>query len=347
VSCWFTLRSAVFAIVLAGTFCGTAVAQDIPAYTLTKTIALGAPDRWDYLTFDPEGGRVFIAHGDRVTVVDARSGTVLGQIEGFPGGTHGIAIVPTSGRGYTDDGLAGTVTSFDLKTLKRVQTIKAAKDADGLIFDPASGHVFAVNGGSGSVTVIDPSSDVAIATIHVGTDLEFAVVDGSGKLYIDGAEANDIVRVDTKTNKVDAHWPIPACTRPRGIAIDVASHRIFASCANSVLVVVNYDNGNVVATLPIGSKTDAAAFDPVRKRVFSSNGDGTLSVIGENGPNEFVRLGDVPTMPGARTMAIDPRSGRIFLVAADLVPNADTSDKRRPFLPIPGTAKLLILDPAN
>ena len=342
-----TIGSGLFALVLTIAFCGNGFAQSAPSYTITKTVALGAPDRWDYLTFDPSSHRVFVAHGDRVTVVDGRDGTIVGQVEGFPGGPHGIAIVTETERGYSDDGKAGTASSFNLATLRQVTTIKAAADADGVLFDPVSKHVFVINGDSGSVTAIDPASDTAITTIATGGGLEFAALDGSGKLYVDGAEKQEIVRIDTKTNQVDAHWAVPNCTRPHGIAIDPATHRLFSSCVNNVLVVVNTDTGATVASLPIGSRTDAAAFDPKRKLVFSSNGDGTLSVIAEKDPNHFVALPSIPTMLGARTMAIDPDSGRIYLVGADYTINmaADPSDVRHHYVVTPGSAKLLFLDP--
>ena len=163
---------------------GSVLAQSAsPSYHLVKTVALGSPDRWDYLTFDPQSHRLFVSHGDRVTVVDSNEGTIVGQVEGFPGGNHGIAISTATGRGYTDDGRAGTATSFDLTTFAKGTAIKADADADAVIFDPASGHMFVVDGDPGKVTVIDPKSDAAVATIDVGGKLEFAVADGKGKLY--------------------------------------------------------------------------------------------------------------------------------------------------------------------
>lgn len=341
-----TMGKGFLALALA-TFCGGGLAQAAPSYKVVKTVALGAPDRWDYLTFDPGSHRVYVAHGDRVTVVNGRSGKIVGEVAGFPGGTHGIAIVTAAGRGYSDDGKAGTASSFGLATLKRIKTIKSAPDADGILFDPASKHVFVINGDSGSVTVIDPARDAAIATIEGGGGLEFAVPDGHGKLYVDGAEKQEIVRIDTGTNQVDAHWPMPNCKRPHGIAIDPATHRLFSSCVNNVLDVVNTDTGALVAALPIGSYTDAAAFDPKRKLVFSSNGDGTLSIFAEKSPDSFIALPSVPTMLGARTMALDPDTGRIYLATANYTINAAAtpSDVRHRYVVSPGSVKMLFLDP--
>lgn len=319
------------------------------AYHITKTIALGAPDRWDYLTFDPASSRLFVSHGDRVTVVDANSGVVLGQVEGLPGGTHGIAIVTAVGRGYTDDGQAGIVASFDLANFKIVHRIPAMADADGIVFDPASGHVFVVDGDSAKVTAIDPKTDQVVANIDGGGGLEFATAGGNGKVYVNGAEKNEIVRIDTARNEADAHWPLTDCQRPHGLAMDRASHRLFSSCSNKVLVVMDSDNGAIVATLPIGEGTDAAAFDSTRHLIFSSNRDGTLSMIAERSSTQYVPLAPVSTEFGARTMALDPQSGRIFLVTADfaLNPNAAQSDPRRRYTVKPGSARLLFLDPTG
>jgi YVTN family beta-propeller protein len=322
-------------------------AEAEPLYTVTKVVPIGAPDRWDLLTFDTDSRRVYIAHGDRVTIVDGQSGTLIGNVEGYSGGTHGVVIVPGSGRGYTDDGRAGVAGSFDLMTLKPIASIKAESDADAVIFDPASGHVFIVNSDPGTITVIDPWTDTAIATIDGGGKLEIGAADGTGKIYINGEAKQEVVRVDTRTNRIDARWPVPSCISPHGLAIDAKSRRIFSSCENRVMVVIDADNGKLIASLPIGAHTDGAAFDPSTRRAFSSNGDGTLTVISEKRPNSFVSLGSVPTMPGARTMTIDPKTGRLYLVAADMKINesADPKDLRHRFSVTPGSVKLLFLDP--
>ena len=239
-----------------------AVAAEPPAYHLVQTIPLGAPDRWDYLTFDPASSRLYVSHGDRVTVVDGSTGSIIGSVEGMPGGTHGIAIA--NGKGYTDDGKAGAATVFDVKTLKPIRTVKAEDDADGIVYDPPSGHVIVIDGDSGKLTVIDPKDDSVVATIDAGGGLEFGVSGENGEFYVDGAEKNEVVRVDTKANTVTAHWALKDCLRPHGMAIDRSTHRLFVSCPNQLMVVLDADTGATVASLPIGSGTDFAVFDPVR-----------------------------------------------------------------------------------
>ncbi len=331
-------------------------ASDSTDYKITKSVPLGSPDRWDYVVFDAPSRRVYVAHGDRVTVVDGHSGQVVGQIETLPGGTHGIAISHATGLGYTDDGRAGQAAAFSLRSLKIVKRLKAQDDADAVTIDPTSGHVFVVNGDPGTLTVIDPASNSVVATVSVGSKLEYAVAGTGGKVYVNGEEKRAIFRIDTTTNQVDATWSIPQCESPHGLAIDTATHRLFSSCVNSRLVVVNADTGAVVATVPIGRGTDAAAFDPRRKLIFSSNGvDGTITVIREVNADQFVPAGTVKTVVSGRTMGIDPQSGRLFVAAADTDPAAMAefraalaAHKRPTRMPFAaGSLKLLFLDPVQ
>lgn len=346
------MRAARFGFVLLTSLAGaSAHAQPAPAYHVTNTVALGAPDRWDYLVYDQPSHRLYVSHGDRITVLDGKDGKVIGDVEGMPGGTHGIGIVTALGKGYTDDGKAGEAVTFDLKSLKTGKRIKAESDADGIAYDPASGHIFVVDGDSKVLTVIDPKTDSAIATIAGSGGLEYAVSGNNGKLYVNGAELKEIVRVDTTTNQVDAHWSIPGCTSPHGLAIDTKSQRLFVSCVNSVLTVVNARDGTVVATLPIGAGTDGAAFDPVRKLVFSSNFDGTVSVIREMSPDKYQALDSIKTQITGKNMTIDPVSGRLYVTVADIDPNAPVPPgaNGRPGRPkpLPGSLKVLFLDPAH
>ena len=317
-------------------------------YRIKQAVPLGAPDGWDYVVADSATHRVYVAHGDHLTIVDAAHGTVLGQVAGFPGGTHGTAVATDLGRGYTDDGRAGEAGGFDLTTFKPTKHVKVEEDADAMAYDPVSHHVFVMSGG-GTVSVIDPRKDDAVTNINVGGGLEYAAVDGAGKLYVNGASKQEIIRIDTATNTVTARWPVPDCQRPHGMAIDAKHHRLFTSCVNSVLQVINTDKGTVVATVPIGQGTDAAGFDPVRGRVFSSNGrDGTITVIQEKDPDTYVPLGVVTTAVSARTMDVDASTGSLYVVAADIAKtDAPPQANGRPARPsyVPGSTRLLILEP--
>jgi YVTN family beta-propeller protein len=324
-------------------------------YHLAHSVRLGAPDRWDYVVYDSPSHRVYVAHGDRVTVVDGRSGRIVGEVEGMPGGTHGTAISHAAGLGYTDDGRAGEAVAFSLRTLKVVKRLEAAPDSDAVTIDPTSGHVFVVDGDPGLLTVIDPANDRVVATVHVGSKLEYPVAGHNGKVYVNGVEKRKVFRIDTATNQVDATWPIPQCLAPHGLAIDTSTHRLFSSCENGRLVVVNADTGATVATLPIGQGTDAAAFDPTRKLIFSSNGmDGTVSIIREVDANTFVPAATIKTALSARTMSVDPVSGRLFLAAAATNPKAMAAfraarqaGRHGPSPFVPGSLKLLFFDPGR
>jgi DNA-binding beta-propeller fold protein YncE len=327
---------------------GATFAQPAPDYRTVKTVALGEPDRWDYVVFDAASNRVYVAHGTELTVVDAKTGDITGRVKGFVGTTHGIALVAGSNRGYTDEGEAGKAASFNLKTLAVEKRIRAAEGADAITFDPVSNHVFIINGDAGTITVIDPTKDVAIATVTVGGKLEYGVPGEQGKLFVNGADKRELVRIDTATNQIEARWPLPACESPHGLAIDPHSHRLFVSCLNEIINVVDSQTGHIVATVPIGKGSDAVVFDPTRKLVFSSNGkDGTISVVAENDANTFVPLKNIQTRISARTMGIDQATGRLYLVAADVAPNTPPDKKSGRVPTQPGSLKLLFLDPTQ
>lgn len=339
------MREMLAAVALSVLAAGPAWAAKTPDYHLVKAMTIGAPDRWDYVVFDPAMQRAYVAHGDVVTVVDVAAGKVAGTLK-VGGTTHGIAIVSALGKGYADDGQSGTVMVFDPTNLKLLRRIKAEPDADGIVYDPQGAHVLVITGDSGKVVMIDPKTDKVTAEIDGGGPLEFGVLDGHGKFYVDGEEKNEVVRMDLGTAKADAHWPLTGCKTPHGLAIDRAHMRLFASCGSGAMDVMDARNGKVLATLPIGAGTDGAAFDARRGLAFSSNRDGTLSIIAETAPGKFAALSPVSTQRGARTLALDTASGRIFLVASDVTENKTMArDARGRFKVVPGSARLLILQP--
>ncbi|MDP9086855.1 MAG: YncE family protein [Pseudomonadota bacterium] len=314
-----------------------------PSYSVTKVVPLGAPDRWDYVVFDPGSGRVYVAHGDQVAVVDAHSGKVIGRISGIVGGTHGIAISKGTGRGFTDDGENGKTVAFDLKTLKIIKQIPAGEDADATYTDKLTGHVFVVEGDPGTITVVNPRSVAAITTIKVGEKLEYATGDDNGSVFVAGNGTGDVVRIDAKSNAVTAHWATPECKGPHGLAIDKIGRRLFMGCVNNVMMVVDANSGKIITKLPIGRGSDAIAWDPVRKRVFSSNGsDGTITVFQQSSPDTYKQLDTIRTQVSGRTMDVDPSSGRLFVAAATT--DTSTGPGGRPRVK-PATLALLMIDP--
>jgi YVTN family beta-propeller protein len=330
---------------LAAALLAAAPALAAPSYTLTKSTPLGAPDRWDYVVFSRDTGRVYVAHGDKVAVVDARSGDLVGEVEGIAGGTHGSAISAATGQGFTDDGRNGLAIAYDLKTLKITRQIPADKDADAIATDRTSGHVFVIEGDPATITVIDPKTDSVAATINVGEKMEYGAGDGHGAVFVAGVEKRDLLKIDASTNTVVARWPTPDCVSPHGLAVDAEHHRAFMGCVNSMMMVVDTVSGAVVAKLPIGRGNDAVAYDAKRGRVFSSNGaDGTISVYREVSPDQYQALDTVTTAVSGRTMDVDPETGRLFVAAADVDPPATPGGRPRPK---PGTLRLMMLDPAR
>jgi YVTN family beta-propeller protein len=322
---------------------GAAPALAGAAYTLSMSTPLGVPDRWDYVVFSRDTGRVYVAHGDKVAVVDAKSGALVGQVEGIAGGTHGSAISTATGQGFTDDGRNGLAIVYDLKTLKITKQIPADKDADAVALDRATGRVFVIEGDPGSITVIDPKTDAVDATIQVGEKMEYGVGDDRGAVFVAGEEKRDLLKIDAKTNTVVARWPTPDCASPHGLAIDAEHNRAFMGCVNSVMMVVDTTSGALVAKLPIGRGNDAMAYDPKRKRVFSSNGlDGTVSIYQEGTPDDYEALETLTTAVSGRTMDVDPETGRLFVAASDVDPPATPGGRPRPKA---GTLRLMMLDP--
>ncbi len=314
-------------------------------YTVSKTVPLGVPDRWDYVVFDPNSGRVYVAHGDQVAVVDGRSGAIIGGVKGVTGGTHGTAISALTGQGFTDDGRNGTALAFDLRTLKIIKQIPADKDADAIVIDKSTGHAFVIEGDPGAITVIDTKTDAATAIIKVGERMEYAAADDAGSIYVAGEENGDLLKVDARSNAVVGRWPTPDCKNPHGLALDRVGRRLFMGCVNSVMMVVDADTGRISAELPIGRGSDAVAWDATRKRVFSSNGaDGTITVYQQNSPDSYQPLETVATAVSGRTMAVDPVSGRLFVAAADVDPSPTPGGRPRPR---PGTLRLMFLDPVK
>ena len=297
-------------------------------YHVIRRIAVGGEGGWDYLTV--QDGRLYITRGDRVTVLDVASGKAVGEIPKTDG-VHGVALAPEFGKGFASNGKANTVTAFDLKTLAPAGEIKVGEKPDAIIYDPSSKHVFAMNGHSNDATVIDAAKAASVATIPLGGAPEFAVADGKGHVYVNLEDKNEVVAIDSSSNTVKARWSIAPCDGPTGISMDADSRRLFSGCSNKTLVVSDADLGKVVTTLPIGAGVDATSFDAQAKLAFSSNGDGTLTVIHEESPSHFVVVENAQTELGARTQALDPTSHKIYLATSKFGPApSPTADHPHP-----------------
>jgi YVTN family beta-propeller protein len=313
-------------------------------YHLTKQIKLGGEGGWDYLTFDEKARRLYLSRSTHVMVVDADTGAVVGDLPNTTG-VHGIALVQDLNKGFTSNGRDSTVTVFDLKTLKVLKQIPVGKNPDAIIYDPSSKRVFTFNGASSDTTAIDAQAETVAGTIPLGGRPEFAVADEKGHIYVNLEDKSEVLELDSKKLAVANRWPLAPGEEPSGMAMDRKHRRLFIVCANKLMVVMNADNGKLVTSLPIGSGTDAAGFDPETGLAFSSNGDGTLTIVHEDSPEKFSVVENVATQRGARTMTLDTKTHRVFLVTAEFgPPPAPTAERPHPRPSIvPGSFVVLVV----
>jgi len=322
----------------------TAAVFAASGYRLLKKIQLGGEGGWDYLTFDPDSGRLFISRATHVMVLDAASGKVVGDIPDTAG-VHGIALAPELGRGFTSNGGADTVTLFNLKTLAIIAQVKTGQNPGAIVYDPLSKRVFAMNGRSGDATAIDAASGKVVATVPLGGKPESAVAGVHGHIYVNIEDKSELVALDTRRLAVNARWPLAPCEEPTGLAIDYVNHRLFAGCSNKLMAVIDAELGKVITTLPIGSGVGATAFDPGLRYAYASNGDGTLTVVHEDSPAKFTVVENVSTQRGARTMALDPGTHQVYLVTADFAPTpppAPGQPRQRPAI-LPDSFVMLVM----
>jgi YVTN family beta-propeller protein len=306
-------------------------------------IQIGGEGGWDYATMDSEARRLYVSHGTKVVVVDVDSEKIVGEIPNTMG-VHGIAIAAKSNRGYVSNGRTNDVTVFDLKTLKEVGRVSTGQNPDAILYDPHSNRVFTFNGRSKDSSVIDAETGKVVATIPLGGKPEFSATDGSGRVWANIEDTNEMVEIDAANAKVTKKFKLEGCDEPSGLAMDPKAHRLFSVCGNKVMVITDPDAGKVVATVPIGQGPDAAAFDPGLNLAFSSNGEGTLTVVGESG-GKYTVVENAKTERGARTMALDTKTHKIYMPTAQFgPPPAPTQDNPRPRPSIvPGSFVVLVV----
>jgi YVTN family beta-propeller protein len=318
-----------------------------PTMEVVQRWKLGGAGGWDYLTLDSATHRLFISRANRVDVVDTQSGHVLGTI-GDTQGVHGIALALDLHRGFTSNGKADSITVFDLDSLRTLREVPlSAHNPDSILYEPSGKHVFTFNGKSKDVTVLDASSLAVVATIPLPDKPEFAVDDHAGQIFVNiESDPGQIVALDSRRLAVKATWPLPGCDRPSGLAMDRVHRRLFSVCDDKVMAVTNADDGSSVSRVSIGEGPDAAAFDEKRSLVLSSNGEGSLTVVREESPDHYRIIETVRTQRGARTMALDSVSGKVYLVTADLSPApAPTPEQPRPRpVPVPDTFTVMVVD---
>ncbi|MBB3186151.1 YncE family protein [Microbacter margulisiae] len=308
-------------------------------YKLTQRIAVPGSGWWDYLAVDTQHSRLFVSHADQVNVVDLKTNKAIAIIPNTPG-VHGITFAYDLNKGFISDGQDSSVTVFDLSTLKTIGKIQVTgKNPDAILYDPFSHCVLTFNGRSSNATVINGRTGAIVTTITLPGNPEFAQTDAHGHVFVNIESKSTLVRINATKWSIEKEWSIAPGEEPSGLAIDVAHERLFSVCRNKKMIVSDAVAGKVIATLPIGSRCDGVAYDPLYKRIISSNGEGTITVVQEETPNLFRVLNNFPTQTGARTIAVNPKTGRLYLSVAELEPGQG----RRPVKP--GTFHVLVVAP--
>jgi len=311
-------------------------------YKILNKIKLEGDGGWDYLAVDESSDRLFVSHGTQVQVVDLKTGKLSGTVPNL-NGVHGIAVAPDLNKAFISCGRDSSVVIVDLKTLNFIAKVKVTgANPDAILYDPHSHKVFTFNGRSANATVLDGNTHKVVGTIPLDGKPEFSVTDGKGKVYVNNEDKSMVYMINSNTLQVEKKWSIAPGEEPSGLAFDKANHRLF-SVTDKVMVISDAQNGKVVTTVAIGESVDGVAFDPIKKRAYSSNGDGSVTVVQEVTPNEFKVVETIPTQRGARTIAINTKTHRLYLPTAEFGPTPEaTTDNPHPRPKvIPGTFTIL------
>ena len=326
------IRWITAAAMLAATTAATAEAtwKELARHTL------GGSGGWDLLAVDAASRQVFFTRGEHLMIADVDSGKIIGDLPGLKR-AHGVALAPALHRGFVSSGGDDKVIAFDLATLKPVAEIPTGKNPDAMVFDTSSRHIFAFNGKSNDVTVIDAATNAVTTTIALPGRPELAVANGHGKIFVNLEDKNQVSEIDTKANNVQATWSLGTCEEPSGLAIDTQHARLFSVCSNKQMAVLDANDGKIVASVAIGDGPDGAAFDPATGNAYSSNSDGTLTVVHEDDANRFRVVAVVVTPPRSRTITLDEKTHRVVLPIAEFgptpAPSAENKNPRPPMKP--------------
>lgn len=326
----------LFSVAIGLPFSG--LAQKSTGFHILRTFKIGSSGGWDYIRPDATLKKIYVSHGNQVNILDAVSGDSVGYVPNTQG-VHGIAIAHSSGKGYISCGRTNTVLVFDLKTNDTLKRIPAGTNPDAIFYDEFSKKVYAFNGRSKDATVIDVATDKVVATIPLGSKPETGVSDGKGNVFVNGETTNEVIRINANTYKVEARYKIENGEEPSGLDMDTKTNRLFIGCGgNKTMVIMDAANGKNLAKFPIGD-CDGLAFDPELKLAYTSNGEGTISVVREVNANKFEFVENIPTERGARTIGIDVSTHRLYLPTAKMeAAPAPTTDNPRPRpKQVPGT----------
>jgi YVTN family beta-propeller protein len=318
-------------------------------YRFVREIPIGGEGGWDTLTIDSAASRLYLSHATKVVVVDLSKNAVAGEIGDTPG-VHAFVPVPDVQRGFSSNGKESKSSVVDLTTLKTVSKIDTGPNPDAIVYEPNRREVYVFNHTGNSCTVIDAKSASVVTTIQLGGSPEFAAVDeAAGRIYCNIEDKSEVAVIDTSTHEVVARWALAPGEEPSGIALDARHHRLFAGCHNKMMVMLDTNTGKVIANVPIGAGVDGCGFDDSTHLAFASCGDGTITIAREEAPDKLTVLQTLKTERGARTMALDPKTHRIYLASAQFEPAPSPSSGASPTRPsiVPNTLKLLVYGPAE
>jgi DNA-binding beta-propeller fold protein YncE len=321
--------------------------DSLSGYRIVDRIHLDGDGGWDYLVADDSTSRLYVSHSTIVQVVDLKKNKVIATISDTKG-VHGIALAKDLNKGFISNGKDTSVTVFDLKNLKAVTKIKVTgNNPDAILYDPFTHRVFTFNGQSSNATVIDAISDSVVGTINLPGKPEFSVSNSMGKIYVNIENKSEVCQINPVTLRIEKTWSVSPGKEPSGMAIDIADHQLFIVCGNKLMIVLDTYNGKIIAKVKIGYRVDGVAYDPDLKRIYTSNGDGTLTVVKKENKNTFKVLENFPTQTGARTITLNPKTHRIYLPVSEYEPVPESTPKNPRPRPIPksGTFTVLVIEP--
>ncbi len=332
---------------LLGFLCATALGDDV--YHFAGEIPIGGEGGWDILTIDPAASRLYLSHATKVVVVDLNKNAIAGEIVDTPG-VHAFVAVPEFQRGFSSNGKESKSSVVDLTTLKTISRIETGQNPDAVVYEPRHGEVYIFNHTGNSVTVINAKDATVSATIHLEGTPEFAVVDETaGRIYCNIEDKSEVAVIDVSKHEVVAHWSLAPGENPSGIALDARHHRLFSGCHNKMMTMLDTESGKVIGTVPIGAGVDGCAFDDSTQLAFASCGDGTTTIAKEETPQKLTVVQTLKTERGARTMALDLKTHRIYLPTAQFQAAPSPSPGASPARPtiVPNTLKLLVYGSAK
>ena len=322
--------------------CSTALGNEL--YQSAGEIPIGGEGGWDILTIDPTANRLYLSHATKAVVVDLGKNSVVGEIADTPG-VHAFVAVPALQRGFSSNGKEAKASVVDLRTFKTISKIDTGQSPDAIVYEPNHREVYVFNHAGNSCTVIDAQTATVSTTIQLSGKPEFATVDlTAGRIYCNIEDKSEVAVIDTSKHEVIARWPVAPGEEPSGIALDARHHRLFAGCHNKMMVMLDTETGKVITNVPIGEGVDGCEFDESTQLAFASCGDGTTTIGKEDAPDKLTVIQVLRTQRGARTMALDSRTHRIYLPTAQFVPAPSPSPGASPARPsiVPNTLKLLV-----